>query len=645
MVSLAFVVLFTAFNLFALKFVDYSIESIALAKGMTTGDPEEKSLIERHVYEGFLHDMALEEGYQLESDYSNFVLIESAINALKNPQHFASDARSKIYIEKMIKNKFERDGTYKNVRLVFYSFVRFIKKNSYQAYKYLRDSLFPKTKKGHLFSGEDLLYKAMELEKSSQFEEAKKYYYQYFETYSSQPKWGYAGLALAKILISEGEWGEAESLLTSVNFEYKGNEADLAENLINRLTIIKERISEAGRLEKDLTHFEGHPDWFLKKYRIALTYLSAHDFESAELHLGELISRPNVEYGNKAKYFLGWIYKLRNQLQKSLEIHEELLGVKEIQDSLNIAIHAGLADTYYTLGEYQSALNHYNSLIEKVSTASEETKASIKDIVDLAKVEQAVIYVQTGDSEKLKQAMKGLSGLGFSVGRISNLTKGLLDHYKMLNERDKAFIKLKQQKNKEAEFLFQNHDTLHPGDAWTQSGIATIKARERDLESAIKYAEEGYRLKPDEYTTALLAYVYTHKGSNKEAIQLYKEALDKKPGYFVAEYNLYASYLKAEEYSAAQEGYQKLFNLFKNIDDEYIKVQILNNLAIAEWYMGNRQKAIRLLGDAISLVPDYETTRSNLAMFQDVIKSHEKQRAQQKKSQDVKEQDLNNTKK
>ena len=135
-----------------------------------------------------------------------------------------------------------------------------------------------------------------------------------------------------------------------------------------------------------------------------------------------------------------------------------------------------------------------------------------------------------------------------------------------------------------------------------------------DLDHAQAYAEKGYRLGNDEYTTSVAAYVQSLRGEHERAAALYREAVEKNPGYIPARFNLAVEYLEGKKYREGLDILTELDRTFGDVKD-LMRSKILNNMGYALWWLGDRDQAADRFRQALAVTPDFPDAKKNLELI------------------------------
>ena len=143
--------------------------------------------------------------------------------------------------------------------------------------------------------------------------------------------------------------------------------------------------------------------------------------------------------------------------------------------------------------------------------------------------------------------------------------------------------------------------------------VEEIVVADRDQARAREFAERGYELGPDQYTTSVLAWILTYLRQREEAIHLYRSALEFDPdgSYIPAEYNLAYLFLLDKRYREALDLLAALEMSFQG-HTNIMRSKILNNMGYALWWLGDREKAKARFLEALRVTPDFEDAQKNL---------------------------------
>ncbi|MDD5218782.1 MAG: tetratricopeptide repeat protein, partial [Candidatus Omnitrophica bacterium] len=408
-------------------------------------------------------------------------------------------------------------------------------------------------------------------------------------------------------------WDEAADLIGIVRQRYVGRkEEKISENMMKRMRILKKRDAQIEELLQEIPEQKDEKVRELMEFRLGLAYLSIYEFNEAKSAFEKLGSAQDANIRQRSRFYIGWIYKLLGNLDQSKDVLEKLIDEKLIESEMRLALHAQLADICYREGNVQGAEEHYKAVKDSLKQEHLEKKAAMQSWLGLAEIERNTMFIHLGDTYAVEDLSDNLKqGMGIDSAEFLIL-KEEMNKAKTLNLRDEAFRRLRRRQVEDAKNLFEKYMKMHPGDAWSHSGIATCYLLSGDLKEAEEYANQGYNREGDEYTASMLAYVDMLSDKLPEAEGLYQVALRLNPDYFTAKFNLAYVYLKLREYQKAVEILEKLQQDFQNTSNDEIKARIMNNLGIARWWSGQKEEAIQLFNHVLDIKPGFRDAEQNL---------------------------------
>lgn len=607
-------VVVAGFSLYSHFLVDYSLESLEFALSATDKKAESTSRMGTNVYRNLLKDLALEEVSEDSSEVKNLAMLELAARSFDETSDRAGNQRAKLYLRQTADSKTpERqqvlrwlDETYRYLRNMFYQLMKFI--------HYVRQQVSSETEVPLDVSSYLLLSQAEEKEKKWQLTEASDLYRRFLEFYPEHPDHSFVTISLAHILMKQKKYHEAERLLRGLVVGNTGvEEYQIATALLKKIDGFKKREDQIKEMENMLLSSPEGKEADTLRLKLALDYLYSYSVDRAQELLRDLQKSEDHSIRVKAKFYLGWIYKLQTQYDQGAKVLLELSAEKGLEKDMGLGVEAQLADIYYQQNDSEKSLEHYQNITRgaKAPQDASSQKASQEAWSALADSEQAVIYYfDLGDREKAQESLNRLSGNLPEYAELTDLKSALKDAAAM-DLRDLAFAQLKKGRVYESLDLFKKKMKQDPNDGWTHSGLASVYVLLTDLYLAEEVALQGYSVKPDQYTTSVLGYVRAYKGQFDESIELYKRALEMDPEYIPAKFNLSCVYLtqkKHEEARVILEELEVTFRDYKNI----MKAKILNNKGYALWWLGDKEQAKRSFKEALETTPNFKDAQINL---------------------------------
>lgn len=610
--SLAVVVGFALYSHFL---VDYSLESLELALTATDRPADNSSAFGAKVYQKIVQGLAIEEAAKEDADMKNMALLELASRSLDETEERVGRERAKAYLSQTMEFKKPTrgqilkslDNLYRAIKGLYYKVFEFLK---YVQRRFSGQPAEPFDVSSYL-----LLTQAEEKEKKWQLDEAADLYRRFLKFYPEHPESSFVAIDLSHILVKQKKYDEAERLLRGLAVANAGmEEYELASNLLRKITDFRKRDVQITDLENLLRVHEGTPEGERIKLRLALQYLHAYALEHAQMLFKQLENAQDQKVRVKARFYLGWIYKLQAQYDQGEKVLMELTEEAGLEQEFGLGIDAQLADIYYQKNDTEKALNYYEKIAGSSQGAGAEQaqKASREAWAALADSEQAVIYYfDLNDAEKGGKMLARAGSALPTFGEVADL-KSSFEKASQADLRDMGFFQLKNGKVYEAFELFKKKVTREPRDAWAHAGLATTYVLLTDLFMAHEQALLGYQILPDQFTTGVLAYVTAYQGFYDDAIELYRKALDKDASYIPVQYNLAGVYLVKKQYEEAVQLLEALDVTFKGYEN-IMRQKILNNLGYAKWWLGDTQTARKYFEDALAINPDFKDAKLNLS--------------------------------
>lgn len=603
------------FALYSHFLVDYSLESLEFALSATEKNPEVSSKMGSNVYKNLLNDLALEQVSQDSAEVKNLSMLELAARSFEETADRAGNQRAKLYLQQTAEARAPERGpmlrffdeAYRYLRNFFYQVMKII--------HYLKKQMSTEVEAPVDVSSYLILTQAEEKESKWQLDEAAELYRKFLDFYPEHPEHGFVSISLAHVLIKQKKYHEAERLLKGLVVGNAGvEEYQLALALLKKIDGFKRREAEILETERRLASEPEGRETDALRLKLALDYLYSYSIEKAQELLKGLQNAKDHSIRVKAKFYLGWIYKLQTQYDQGAQVLLDLSNETGLDRDMGLGVEAQLADIYYQQNDSVRSLEHYQKISETVQRSGSDAvsqKASREAWSALADSEQAVIYYfDLGDREKAQESLNRLSG---NLPEYSELTdlKSALQEAAAMDLRDLAFVQLKKGRVYESLDLFKKKMKQDPNDGWTHSGLATVYVLLTDLYSAEEAARKGMSAKPDQYTSSVLGYVMAYKSRFEEAEEYYLDALKMDPEYIPAKFNLSGVYLTQKKYEDARvllDELEQLFNDYQNI----MKSKILNNKGYALWWLGEKKAALESFREALKVTPDFKDAKINL---------------------------------
>jgi len=395
-------------------------------------------------------------------------------------------------------------------------------------------------------------------------------------------------------------------------------EYQIASGLLRKIERFRQGEAEIRRLEEALTR---ESDIFQAegiKMKLALLYLHSYSMDRAMEIFRELEGSTEKSIRTKAKFYLGWIYKLQAQYDQGAQMLLQLEDEEGLDDEMQRGRDAQLADIYYQQQDAGSAARYYEKLAHDAEGGAGDSLAATETWKLLADAELASLYFyDLDDEEKAKKYLDRIRQkiphyadyMDLRSGREEVMAKDL---------RGLAFEQLKKKRYHKAWDLFRKNLKQHPEDAWTHSGLATTYALLSDLYLAREHALQGAELQSDEYTQSVMGYVWDESHEEDKAVQMYETGMriaeEKGTPYLPAQYNLSVLYLKSGRY---QEGLKLLIDADRSFSgmNEEIQAKILNNMGYALWYLGRPEQTRGYFEEALNALPEFTDAAKNISLI------------------------------
>ncbi len=609
------------FSLYTHFLLDYSLDSLEFALQMTHRKPEEVSTLGRKVYHSVVKDLILEEAFAENVNYENLALLELTARSFNESLGRQGYKNAELYLNEIVKNKLP--GRHPILRFLDFLYLRFLDLHrsfsSFMEYQNARKAAKKQAASPALeYSGSLLLTQAQASEEKKDLAKALELYREYLKFYPKSPDRGFVQVSISQILIQQKRFYEAENLLEDVQNNFKGqHEAEISQRLLRKIEILRKRQKWAKELERLLLKPESRNDLeseFLDlKLKLGISYFSLYEFERSKEIFEALSKSREARIRQKAQFYLAWLYKQNADFNQGEKVILGLLKDPLLDEQMNLGLHAGLADIYYQQKDIPKALAQYEDLSQKIQKKSLNHRAIYEAWAALAELEQAMIYFY--DFSSLEETQKHLNLAKLFTFALSDFDfETMLKTHENMSLRDYAFSLLFQRKVTLAFEVFKKHLERHPEDAWAHSGIATVHMLMGDMNEARRSAQKGYKLKGDEYTASVLAYLYSLRQKDKTALILYTKAVRWNPEYLIARFNLGCVYLKLERFETAIQAFEKIDRALPL--HRYMRAKVFNNMGYAYWGLGRQDKAVEKFKEALALSAKSQTAKDNLEQLQ-----------------------------
>jgi superkiller protein 3 len=326
-------------------------------------------------------------------------------------------------------------------------------------------------------------------------------------------------------------------------------------------------------------------------YQLGAIYTKLMDLPAAQESYKKVVELdPHTELALKAKFNLGWVYKLENKIEESSNIFQEIAS-ESPKSELAANSKFQVADNLKMQNRYEEALNLYKQMSgeykDKAIAREAQFQAGYTYLYDLKNPDAA-----KGEFDKVSP----------------NLAKKIIKDMG-LEDRLKGYDLLKAKSYTGAMGKFKTALGLNPKDTAAYVGISRVQEAMGNLEQAIETAEKASQVNPrDEYIFATLGDLYYKKNKYSEAINAYRRAVEIRGDYVEVLYNLGFLYAVTEQYDGAIEALEKAAKIMPSY------IEVYNNLGVAYWNKGRAEEAIVAYEVALKLKPDYLDALRNLGL-------------------------------
>lgn len=613
------------FVVYSYFLLDYSLESLEFALITSHDESRSNRVGSFNLNQAMVQDMALEEIAREEMDLKNLVFMELASRSLKQGMEAANFSRAKFYIQEVAqKQETKRSGSLNHLDSLhrgMRQMIQFVMSRFREVQgQYLHPSAASSSEDVSSFL---VLGQAEDKIKNWQLDEAADLYRKYLKLYPRRPDRAYVTISLCHLLIKQKKLPEAERLLRDIQIAFIGNEEGvIASRMLKRIDAIKNRESKIIQLLDQIPHFKNTETGEGLELKLGREYLFAYELGKAEEIFKRLSHAKQDTLRHKAKFLLGWVYKIQAAPEESEKIFEDLILEDNLEEDLSLGLQAQLADIYYEKKDFKKALAYYEKLSEQAQQAVQAGKIVQQAWLALAEVEQAGIYYsEFGDIEKANAHLARAGGTFSGNPYFENL-KQAVNQKSREDLRALAFDALKKMQLRIARDLFEKNLRIQPDDAWSYSGLATAQVLLSDIREAVQSAEKGYRLKVDDYTASVLGWLSELLSRHDKAIQYYREALNKNANNRTVRYNLAHAYLMINEYEESMTTLSALAPEMKD-SKKILGAKVLNNLGCSAWGLGKHQEGMDFFREALAGRSDFPDARMNLETIKTLQPVHE----------------------
>ena len=606
-------VIVVAFSLYSRFLVDASLESLQMAGRVAERSQALSSQTSLHVYRNLMQSLMFEEAARSSGDMKNLVMLEMATRSASEQGQGDFQSRYKFYLSEVSRDKTsQRSWALRGLDRMARVVASF--QNSAQAmlgYVSRRGAGAVKKAPVKDLTSAVLLSQAETSEKKGELGRAVELYTKYLERNPLGADSGYVSISLAHVYLKQRKWQEARELLNRVQADFAGgDEVAIAQTLERRINAMKKQSDEIAALKEALAKSGNVVQKENIRYDLGLKFLAAADLKGAKEQFQILEGAQQADRRTRARFYLGWIFKLENQYEVSAKILQLLAGEAGIDESLKKGALAELADIRYRQGDEKASLENYRKISPEGCGEGDAKDISRRAWTGLAELEQSYIYFSRGDGV---QAGQKIGCLVAALGTSSTLEglQGYAKAGKALDIQSSAFDSLRHGRIEQAGDLFTRGIQQNPEDYRGYSGLAMVHILRAELPEAEKEALRGYQLKSTEYSASVMGYLAAFRNDPDKAIAFYLQALERNPNYVPGRFNLACLYLKKRDY---REALKHLLELERGIAGigGVLASKVLNNLGCALWWLGKEEDAIKRFKAAVDMTPGFVDAELNL---------------------------------
>lgn len=374
---------------------------------------------------------------------------------------------------------------------------------------------------------------------------------------------------------------------------------------------VKDKI---GKIKATLTKYKGK-DLQEKYIDIGKLYLSIKHWNEAKEYFDkslEIDSENN--FGIKARFFLGILFKSKKDYRNAIAIFDALEG--KLPKEWKSFVKYQKADCFYQIGEIKKAAALFEQLYNDDPS---------QEIPQLSQFRAAYTYLyDLKDPLRAQEAFRKLQKEHPTL-RISAYISHKIDPdmawqyckdgFRLLEEgyRSSSVDKYEESLTKfeAASKIAHNYSVAYMGKALTFYFLG-------DKEKAIKEGITAQQADPsNDEVVANLGFIYFNAGMADKAIEQYIKAIRINPFSEIYQYNLGTLYIKKKEYNKAERYFRAAIKLNPKYSYAY------NNLSYIFWSQGRLHEARENLRKAISLDKNYLDAQYNLGVIYYALGSYE----------------------
>lgn len=433
-----------------------------------------------------------------------------------------------------------------------------------------------------------LVREAKNLEKAQDFKQAKAAYEKFLSLNPNVAGTRLIEIRLASVETKLGEFKTARDRLKKVTQRSTDQtEVLVARNLERQIQKMEGLIVKKTELEKSIRTMTKVTDLQNAYFELGLLSNQLFDLKGAQEAFKKAVDiDPLSEVADKARFSLGFAYKMTNNIKESEKVFLDL-SQKAVSNALQVASFLQLASVKKMTGDFAGAVQVLNEAAQKAG----DTLAAV-----VAQFEAGNVYLfNLNDTEKADQAFREFQRLTTARGAgAKTITIG--DSFS-LPMREYAFFLFEKGRLKEAREVFETILKTDENDAWSHSGLGTILELQGKRDEGYQNLKEGYGKQPDYYTASALAYIEERRGNLAEAVSLNKTAIKLNPNYLYPYYNLGHILITENKFEEAVKVLSAGRDLSIKLDRKIPLLQ--NNLGYSFYNLKQYDKALAMFNEAL----------------------------------------------
>jgi tetratricopeptide (TPR) repeat protein len=257
------------------------------------------------------------------------------------------------------------------------------------------------------------------------------------------------------------------------------------------------------------------------------------------------------------------------------------------QLKLALAQDSTCAEAHFLLGKIYGEKKMYDEMMEEFGKA-EKLELNPKDSmqIDSMKNEKYVEVVNSGrdygKKEKAAGRYKGDLMIDFSkypaykdslrtlAGNLEDAQRFAWDSYRKFEEAKRALEDLEESLGKKAQKMYQSAILIDSTRYEAYLNLGEELFRKEELETASKYFEKAYQLKPDD-SSVMSAYAICLLSAKKfdQALGIYEKIIQNDPQNTSALFNLSRIFMEKGDLEKVEETYSKIISIDPEYEDAY----------------------------------------------------------------------------